>query len=254
VPSGTLVATAARVDLARVEATCHAAEFLIAASAASIPPSVSTGPLGPAATTTFETRARPEPTRIPVTVGMTPDHAVGRALRALALALPLGDAELVAADEWISDRHARHWWQSLTIRLGVSALPSVHRLADGVFRAEIRSGGRVTGRAVEATAADAMAFAALAATGLAQTQPDGRGLCHVAMSGAIAPLATAGAAVAPWEGPGSTVVWLRDVAERQAELCDRLDRLVGPVRPWRSHRAELLWEAGLTVLTQGGGE
>jgi hypothetical protein len=254
IPGGTLVATAARVDLARLEATCRAAELIVAEPDASTSPDVSAGPLGRAAPETSVTRDLSESTRFPVTVGMNRDHAVGRALRALALALPLDGAQLVTADEWMPDRHARHWWQSLTIRLGVSALPSVYRLADGVFRAEVRSGRQVTGRAVEATAADAMAFAALAATGLAQTPPVVQGRCrHVAPSGAIAALAASGAAVSLWEGPGSTAVWLGDVADRQGELCDRLGRLVGPVCPWRSQRTEPLWEAGLTVLAPGGG-
>jgi hypothetical protein len=223
VHDGTLVAAAARVDLARIEATCRAAELLITA-----------------------------PATFPVAVGMNHDHAAGRVLRTLTLALALDDAELVPADAWMSDRHAHHWWQSLTIRLGVSALPFLYQLADGVFRAEVR-GGHVTGQAIEATAADAMAFAALAAVGLAQTPSDVRGpRRRVAQSGAIAPLAVAGAAVAPWEGSGSTVVWLRAVADRQAELCERLRRLVGPVHPWRSPRAQPFWDAGLTVLASGG--
>ena len=42
------------------------------------------------------------------------------------------------------------------------------RLAPGAYKAEIRNGQRVLAWAVEATAADAVAFAALAATGYAQ--------------------------------------------------------------------------------------
>ena len=97
-------------------------------------------------------------------VGIGATQALGSALRLMVLDRP--GAEVPAA-EWIDEPAAQRWWKALTVRFGVSATIDVRRLAPGVVRAVIESQGLLAW-AVEATAADAVAFAALAATGHVQ--------------------------------------------------------------------------------------
>jgi hypothetical protein len=185
-----------------------------------------------------------------ITVGMDHDHAVGRCLRSSALK---GAFDQEPAEGWESDRHAGHWWRVLTARLGYDARLSVSLIADGVFRAEIRETGPILAAAVEATAGDAVAFAALGAVGRLQTHRAVSGpFHHVAPSGALAPLAASGLPIASWEDPGSTAAWLRDVADRQPGLLDRLSGLVGPVRRPALDPAEFPWAEALTVVAPGG--
>ncbi|MET9231616.1 hypothetical protein [Lentzea sp. NPDC003310] len=103
-------------------------------------------------------------------LGLDDTHARGAALRH---AVRHHRGEPADADEWTSDPTAHRWWKALTARFGVAAVIRTERLAPGVYRAEIGNGRRVLAWAVEATAADAVAFAALAATGYAQAGRDG---------------------------------------------------------------------------------
>ncbi|MDX3661451.1 hypothetical protein PV646_29450 [Streptomyces sp. ID05-26A] len=98
-------------------------------------------------------------------IGIDDTHARGAALR---LAARHHRGEPADAHEWTSDPTAHRWWKALTARFNVPAVVRTERLAQGVYQAEISNGRSVLAWAVEATAADAVAFAALAATGYAQ--------------------------------------------------------------------------------------
>ncbi len=97
-------------------------------------------------------------------------HARGTALRRAARPL-IGHP--VPEHEWTADRAARKWWRSLTERFAIPAELELQQLAPGAYKAEIRTGHQLRAWAVEATPADAVALAALAATGLAQAGRDG---------------------------------------------------------------------------------
>ncbi|MGI5450895.1 hypothetical protein ACQEVM_35005 [Streptomyces sp. CA-243310] len=146
-PDGVLVGGAPRLDLARLDLFCRAAELLLGGDG--------------------------------FTVGANPGHARGRALRAVAAALPetAGGPAAVPADRWSGHPQVRHWWTTLTDRLAVPARLEVFRLApdEDAYRAVVRATGHCAasfgpscgraplGDAVEATPGDAAAFAALAA-------------------------------------------------------------------------------------------
>ncbi|GLY46990.1 hypothetical protein [Lentzea sp. NBRC 102530] len=98
-------------------------------------------------------------------IGIDDVHARGAALRRKARHLRGEPADPAG---WTGDPTAHRWWKALTARFGVPAVVRVERLADGVHKAEVRDKHGVLAWAVEATAADAVAFAALAATGHAQ--------------------------------------------------------------------------------------
>jgi hypothetical protein len=148
-------------------------------------------------------------------IGIDETHARGAALR---LAARHHRGEPADAHEWTSDPTAHRWWKALTARFGVPAVVRVERLAPGVHRAEISDGRRILAWAVEATAADAVAFAALAATGYAQA---GRtGTAH--LNGA-APCKTADApdwVTRQWH-------WPADVRNREERLQEAIARLPG---------------------------
>lgn len=72
-----------------------------------------------------------------------------------------------------ADPTARRWWKALTERFAVPATLRVEQLAPNVHKAEIHHADRLLAWAVEATPEDAVAFAALAATGHAQAGRDG---------------------------------------------------------------------------------
>ncbi len=105
-----------------------------------------------------------------VIVGIGVAHALGLALRTAARRLP---GAPVGEDAWADDPTARRWWKALTLRFAVPATCKVSRLADGVHRAEIRTEAGPLSWAVEARAADAVSFAALAAVGRAQVGRSG---------------------------------------------------------------------------------
>lgn len=257
-PAGPLVAGAVRADLARLEAACRAAELALGDGSSD-----------------------------PV-VGADPDHALGRALRRAVLddlaretALPaklapaaadpradgLGDG--LGDDAWRTHPQARHWWTVLTERMGRSAELSVRRLGPGaahlaVVRVRPASIGTGAGpgtvsRAVEATAADAVALAALDAVTRAMAAEHVPGPArHTALSGAVAPLAAAGAEPADWADEGWTDAWLAGIAAREPALRAALCRLTGlRPAPWRGTGrpalAEALRASGFTVLAGPGG-
>ncbi|CAL9672606.1 hypothetical protein SUDANB105_07622 [Streptomyces sp. enrichment culture] len=201
-PEGTVLAGAARLDLARVEAFCRATELRLAGRA---------------------------------TVGADPAHALGRALReAAAEAFPAAGAVLPEA-HWREHPQAGHWWTALTGRLGTPARLEVRRLADEeAYLAVVRGGtdpaahGPVLGDAVEATPGDAAAFAALSAAAAVDSAAQGLVVGHLCRaSGALAALAAADIRTAPWEDRGWTNGWLADLALREAALQNVLRRLTG---------------------------
>ncbi|MFD4864785.1 hypothetical protein [Streptomyces sp. NPDC058412] len=210
----TLTGGGPRLDLARLELFCRAAELLLGDGE--------------------------------FTVGADSVHARGRALRhaaarRLAAAVPDGRTAVDPA-RWSGHPQLRHWWTTLTDRLAVAARLEVHRAAPGAqaYRAVVRRtpvgpGGRpgpVLGEAVEATPGDAASFAALAAVTAAVTAA-----CTAAAGpsagpprpsgGAVAPLATAGARTAAWEDLGWTGGWLADLAGREEAFQHTLHRLSG---------------------------
>ncbi|MFF5158482.1 hypothetical protein ACFY3N_20015 [Streptomyces sp. NPDC000348] len=205
-PEGAVLAGAARLDLARLEAFCRAAELRLA------------GPgVGRAS------------------VGADPAHALGRALReAAAEAFPAADSVLPEA-HWREHPQADHWWTALTGRLGTPARLEVRPLVDEeAYLAVVRGGtdpaahGPVLGDAVEATPGDAAAFAALSAAAAADSAAQGLVVGHLCRAnGAVAALATADARTAPWEDRGWTNGWLADLALREAALQTVLRRLTG---------------------------
>ncbi|SDF79529.1 hypothetical protein SAMN05216553_103323 [Lentzea fradiae] len=103
-------------------------------------------------------------------LGVDDLHARGAALRLAARYVPGEPAE---PGEWTTGRTARRWWKALTLRFGRPAVVDVRKLAEDAYRAEVRQGQRVLAWAVEVTAADAVAFAALAAAAHAQAGRDG---------------------------------------------------------------------------------
>ncbi|MFD8294160.1 hypothetical protein ACFV2B_38890 [Streptomyces lavendulae] len=233
---GRLTAGGARADLARLDALCRAAEL------------------------------RLEAERPGVVVGAGPGHALGRALRRAAPDLP---AARNARRDAYGGGHpqARHWWSVLTRRLGVRAELTVAALdpAGPAYLAEVRAAGaargRVLGRAVEATADDAAAFAALAALVRVQAgtaEPTGR---HITSPGGeLCPLATAGVDPAPWEDEGWPAGWWARVAGREAALHATLLRLTGlravpwePAAPRARTVVTALRGCGFTVLDAPGG-
>ncbi|WP_424217135.1 hypothetical protein ACN20G_34155 (plasmid) [Streptomyces sp. BI20] len=222
-PERVLVTGAPRLDLARLELLCRAAELRLGEGL--------------------------------FTVGLTPAHALGRALRASLAARPRPGStdgthaepaeSAVPADRWSEHPQARHWWHTLTVRLGVPARMRVVRLAPdaAAYRADVlpdrsqessgpESGGPVPlGTAVEATPGDAAAFAALAAVARAGV-PEGADVVFVPGSGgAIAPTAAAGAGVAAWEDTGWTGQWLAELAAREDAFLRTAARLTSSPEP-----------------------
>ncbi|MFB7266441.1 hypothetical protein ACFCXH_30485 [Streptomyces nojiriensis] len=239
----TLTGGGPRLDLARLELFCRAAELLLGNTA--------------------------------FTVGADPGHARGRALRHAAArrlaAAPHRRPPLDPA-RWSGHPQLRHWWTTLTGRLAVPARLEVHRAAPHAqaYRAVVHrtppgpghGPGPLLGEAVEATPGDAAAFAALAAVTTACTPAAGAPDAPPPPSGgAAAPLAAAGVPTAAWEDPGWTGGWLADLAGREEALQDTLHRLYGagpaPTPPPPESApdpglAGLLRSFGLTVLHTAG--
>ena len=236
-PDGILVAGAARVDLARLDAMCRAAELRLATRGCE------------------------------VAVGVDAGHAWGRALRRAAAATDRPAGPALPAAQWLDHPQACHWWTTLTVRLGIRAQLCVTRvLADGPgFHGTVRDHtGRLLGEAVEATAGDAAAFAALSATAQVQAaRAQVTPTQESRPSGASAPIATAGAVFAGWEDEGWTTRWLAGVASREQGLQSALRRLTGPTarvaQPWEPVDDEAravaaaLHGCGFTVLRTTGG-
>ncbi|MGY4394653.1 hypothetical protein [Streptomyces sp. TE12347] len=241
----TLTGGGPRLDLARLELFCRAAELLLGETA--------------------------------FTVGADPGHARGRALRHTAarrLATAPHDRPPPDPAHWSGHPQLRHWWTTLTGRLAVPARLEVHRAAPHAhaYRAVVRrtpqepgpgyGPGPLLGEAVEATPGDAAAFAALAAVTTvtavrtaAAAAPGGTP--PPPSGGAAAPLAAAGVPTAAWEDPGWTGGWLADLAGREEALQYTLHRLYGagptttppaPAPERDSGLAGLLRSFGFTVL------
>ncbi|CAN3985507.1 hypothetical protein [Kitasatospora purpeofusca] len=248
-PDGLLVAGAARTDLARLTGAVRTLELRLAA----VDPEAAGA-----------TGAAPR-----VTVGAGPAHALGRALRRATLAAPRASTQVGAASEgrWREHPQAQHWTTALARRLGHDPAVTVRRLADSAVLATV--GGS---RAVEATAADAVAVAALAALtrlaaddldpvpdpGPARDRAPAR-VHHTAFSGAAAPLAAAGRDLPDWVDEGWTGRWLAGLADREAHLQAALHDLTElRTTPWQprdaaAHRlADALAGCGFTVLVPEG--
>ncbi|MFJ9977444.1 hypothetical protein [Streptomyces cyaneofuscatus] len=255
-----LVSGSARADLARLEAVCRAAELLLQKGESGLE-----GEGGPV-------------------VGAGAVHARGRALRRAGAeagtavqqrdtrsggtAGPFGGAAVPWSPEPGRHPQALHWWSVLVRRLGVDADVAVSRLDAGgggaVFHAEVQVQGRtatggVLGAAVEASADDAVAFAALSAVVEVQAAADAPHARHlVTPSGAVASLARP-EATAPWEDAGWTTAWLAESAAREPELQEGLAALTGwfpqPWEPPADAHADVraLWSAlrqcGFSVLS-----
>lgn len=153
-------------------------------------------------------------------IDQTQSH--GNTLRTAARRRRL-EGTILSEEDWRGDPTARRWWKALTLRFGVPAVIEVTRLAEHVVYAEVRADDQVLSWAIEALPADAVAFAALAATGVEQARqagvdvPDG-------------PFHLNGAAPVP-ELPGTDWVtrdwhWPADVRDRELALQAELMRLV----------------------------
>ncbi|MFE2043116.1 hypothetical protein ACFXAZ_19740 [Streptomyces sp. NPDC059477] len=238
VAGATLLAGAPRADLARLDAICRAAELRLGAP-------------GPG-----------------VVVGMDPGHAWGRALRRAVVHTPRDSAAGLGEEHWSHHPQARHWWATLTGRLGIRATLSVFRLsAASVFHAVVRHGpapglpDRTLGTAVEATPGDAVAFAALAATARVLAAAQQVTYAHESRpSGAAAPIAAAGVRLAGWEDESWTTGWLAGLAAREPALHTALRRLTGlRAEPWEPAGEDAravaagLRGCGFTVLNTIGG-
>ncbi|MFF2735743.1 hypothetical protein [Streptomyces cyaneofuscatus] len=254
-----LVSGSARADLARLEAVCRAAELLLGKGESGLE-----GEGGPV-------------------VGAGAVHARGRALRRAGAGAAVQQQDTRSGDTagpfggaapvpWSPEpgRHpqALHWWSVLVRRLGLDADVAVSRLdASGggaVFHAEVQVQGRtatggVLGAAVEASADDAVAFAALSAVVEVQAAADAPLARHlVTPSGAVASLARP-EATALWEDAGWTTAWLAESAAREPELQEALAALTGwSPQPWEppadAHAdVRALWSAlrqcGFSVLS-----
>ncbi|UFQ99975.1 hypothetical protein KBP30_01605 [Streptomyces sp. Go40/10] len=291
-PAGLLVAGAVRTDLARLEAACRAAE--LALDDGSSVPAVGAGPdhaLGRALRRAVlggiegETAlpAKGDPAAADARggaagnacVGAAGNACVGAAGNACADGCADGCADAYADacadaagdDAWRTHPQARHWWTVLTERMGRPAELSVRRLGPGgahlaVVRVRPASSGTGAGpgtvsRAVEATAADAVALAALdAVTRVMAAEHVPGPVRHTALTGAVAPLAASGAEPADWADEGWTDTWLAGIAAREPALRAALYRLTGlRPAPWRGtgrpSLAEALRASGFTILTGG---
>ncbi|SDI92398.1 hypothetical protein SAMN04488074_10149 [Lentzea albidocapillata subsp. violacea] len=155
-------------------------------------------------------------------IGIDETHARGAALR---LAARHHRGEPADAHEWTGDPTAHRWWKALTARFGIPAVVRTERLAPGVHKAEISDGRHVLAWAVEATAADAVAFAALAATGYAQA---GRtGTAHLNGAAPLKPADHPDWVTRQWH-------WLADVRDREERLQQAIAMLPGVrIRPLR---------------------
>ncbi|MGW8983587.1 hypothetical protein ACWGQ9_13100 [Streptomyces parvus] len=236
VADGVLLSGAARADLARLEAVCREAELRLGEG----------GEGGPV-------------------VGAGPEHARGRALRRTAVGR---DAVPVS---WSPGPgrcpQALHWWSVLVRRLGVDADVAVARLGTGggsVFRARVRerTAGHLLGTAVEASADDAVAYAALSAVVGVRAAVELPGVRHLVTPGGASAALARGADTAPWEDAGWTTAWLAASAEREPELQQALTAWAAPAghapRPWEpsagaSADVHALWSAlqqcGFSVLS-----
>ncbi|MDG4769637.1 hypothetical protein [Solwaraspora sp. WMMD792] len=165
--AGPALGVAATADAARVDATLRYAETVLGLGAprgdGDARDAGAEDGAGSAASWT-ETAA----------IGVDARHASGAALRRLVHAVHSRlDTDPVPEAEWAGEPAARRWWKALTLRFAVPARVVARRLPAGAVHAEIVTDAGPLAWAVEATAADAVAMAALAATGVAQARAAG---------------------------------------------------------------------------------
>jgi hypothetical protein len=150
--------------------------------------------------------------------GLDPVHTRGITLRNAVHRLGLAGAEL-SEEDWNADATARRWWKALILRFGVPAMVEVRQLAPQVVQAEIRSGDRVLAWAIERDPADAVAFAALAATGVVQAGIEVPEPFHLNGAAPLPAPAQTDWVTREWH-------WPADVRDREEELQTALARLV----------------------------
>jgi len=164
-----------------------------------------------------------------VSVGVNERHARGATLRRLARAVaPAG--EPVADAEWDRSPIARRWWKTLTLRLGVDARIDVRRLPGGAACAVVTEEDAELAWAIEATAADAVAFALLGAAGVVQARRAGVAAVAGLLTGAAPAWRPAGGDTTPWTD--DAWYWPADVGDAEDRLQATLvDVALGPLRP-----------------------
>jgi hypothetical protein len=142
------------------------------------------------------------------------------------------DSQAVPALEWERSPTVRRWWKTLTLRLGVAAEVSVRRLHTHAVCARVVADSGERGWSIEASAADAVAFALLAAVGVEQAVRAG-------VTVPEAPVLLTGAAPAwrpehitdpPWTD--AAWYWPADVGPAEPRLqAALLDIAPGPLHP-----------------------
>lgn len=171
-----------------------------------------------------------------VVLGADQVHALGLALRTAVRHL---DGTTVEEDEWAADPTARRWWKAVTLRFALPAVVEVTRLGPRVVRAVVRADGEELSWAVEASPADAVAFAAMAAAGRAQAGVTGT----VVLCGA-APFAEPDGAAAPWTN--RDWYWPYGLRDGEEAFQDDLRALAADVKP--VHLGPVLEAAGLVAF------
>lgn len=220
--AGPALGVAATADAARIDATLRYVENLLGLTGVRPVDDPATPALTPPSAAGSVAAAA---------VGVDARHATGVALRRLVHAVGHRlDTVEVAEAEWATAPAARRWWKALTRRFGVPARVVAHRLPTGAVHAEIVTDDGPLAWAVEADAADAVALAALAATGVAQARAAG-----VAVP--TGPVSLAGAAPTWLPGDPQLAPWTDDTWYWPAGVIDHEERLQQALR---------------TALTTGG--
>ncbi|MCE6996494.1 hypothetical protein LZG04_17045 [Saccharothrix sp. S26] len=156
-----------------------------------------------------------------VVLGADRVHALGLALRTAVRRL--GGAP-VAEEEWSGDPTARRWWKAVVLRFALPAEVEVTRLGPHVVRAVVRADGEELSWSVEARAADAVAFAAMAAAGRAQA-----GVRETVVLCGAAPFAEPDGAAAPWTNRDWH--WPYGLRDGEEALQEDLRALAAEVKP-----------------------
>jgi hypothetical protein len=171
-----------------------------------------------------------------VVLGADRVHALGLALRTAVRHL---DGTPVEEDEWAADPTARRWWKAVTLRFALPAVVDVTRFGPRVVRAVVRADGEELSWAVEASPADAVAFAAMAAAGRAQAE-----VTEIVVLCGAAPFAEPDGAAAPWTNRDWH--WPYGVRDGEEAFQDDLRALAADVKP--VHLGPVLEAAGLAAF------
>ncbi|MFY1695232.1 hypothetical protein [Solwaraspora sp. WMMA2101] len=218
--AGPALGVAATADAARIDATLRYVEAHLGLDGSRPGDDPATPALTPTPTPTLSA-AR---SVTAAAVGVDARHATGVALRRLVHAVGHRlDTVEVAEAEWATAPAARRWWKALTRRFGVPARVVAHRLPAGAVHAEIVTDDGPLAWAVEADAADAVALAALAATGVAQARAAG-----VAVP--TGPVSLTGAAPTWLPGDPQLAPWTDDTWYWPAGVIDHEERLQQALR------------------------